>query len=318
MADRPNKTRALRPLITATLLLAGWCGCAPQSTGVERTPEIIGEPEPMSAVVARVNGNAAGMDFLLKAGGVTATGEFEHNNKRESFEFHGTLLYRRPKNLYLKLEHVGGTLEAGSNEREFWLWEKFQSPRYSWGRHDMMATDFEADLPLRPDLLAEILGLGDLPEKTTGPRGPSMWVGPSTYELLFFDYDENEQQYLVKAINIGRAAPFLVRSLVYFRSTGQPMMQAWLEDYGKIEDSEILAPRKIRIKWLPDRGWVELTFSTMQRFDSPAAEKRFRSPLEQGLDVGTVRRVDRPRPMSQPTNDPSSPPASQTTPSAES
>lgn len=276
------------------MLAAVCCGCAPKSpgTGIERGP-VPGEPESIQEVIARVNRNAAGMDFLLR-GGVTATGEFAHGDKLESFELHGPLLYRRPRNLYLKLEHVGGTLEAGSNQDGFWLWEKFQSPRYSWGRHDQMVGDFDADLPLRPDLLAEVLGLGDLPMDTKGPLGPAMWVGPLSYELIFLDRDESGQIRLSKAIDVDRHEPFLVKSLVYFRYDGRPIVQARLDDYEPIAGSAVLMPRRIRIDWLPDRGWVELRFTTMQRFAKPEAEARFRSPLERGLDVGEIRRVDRP------------------------
>lgn len=251
------------------------------------------------------------MDFLLRAGGVTATGEYAYEDRRESYQLNGTLLYRRPKNLYLKLEHVGGTIEAGSNAQEFWFWEKLQAPRYSWGQHGDMGADFDADIPLRPDLLAEVLGLGDLPAGTRGPGGPALWVGPDTYELVFWDYDTPGQAYLTKTIDVDRYAPFLVRSLVYFRPDGQPMMQAKLGDYRKIDSSSVLAPRSIRIDWLPDRGWVELTFATMQRFDNPAAERRFRSPLQQGMDVGEIRRLDRPRPPARaPSTLPASGPAS--------
>ena len=112
---------------------------------------------------------------------------------------------------------------------------------------------------------------------------------------MFEDYDATGQAYLVKTIDIDRYPPFLVRSLVYFRPDGQPVMQAKLGDYRQITGSDVLAPRSIRIDWLPDRGWVELTFATMQRFDNPQAERRFRSPLQQGMDVGEIRRLDRPR-----------------------
>jgi len=265
----------------------------------------------MSEVINRVNRNAAGMDFLLRAGGVTATGEYMPGTDRKTFQFNGTLLYRRPRSLYLKLEHVGGTIEAGSNPEEFWFWEKFQTPRYSWGRHEGMGVDLDADIPLRPDLLAEVLGLGDLPANTRGPGGPALWVGPGTYELVFEDYDPTGQAYLTKTIDVDRYEPFLVRSLVYFRRDGQPLMQAKLGDYRPIEGSGVLAPRLIRIDWLPDRGWVELTFATMQRFDNPAAQRRFRSPLQQGMDVGEIRRLDRPRPPARaPSTLPASGPAS--------
>ena len=294
MTYRGGRARTWRLWVSATLLAGACCGCSPKpaGTGIERG-SAPGEPDSIQEVIARVNRNAAGMDFVFR-GGVTAAGEYRHGDKLESFELHGPLLYRRPKNLYLKLEHVGGTLEAGSNEDEFWLWEKFQSPRYSWGRHDRMVGDFDADLPLRPDLLAEVLGLGDLSADTKGPLGPAMWVGSHSYELIFLDRDESGRTRLSKAIDVDRHEPFLVKSLVYFRHDGRPVVQVGLDDYGPIAGSAVLMPRRIRIDWLPDRGWVELRFTTMQRFDKPEAEARFRSPLERGLDVGEIRRVDRP------------------------
>ncbi|HSW44132.1 MAG TPA: hypothetical protein VLM89_01005 [Phycisphaerae bacterium] len=275
-------------------LAVAWCGCAPQPGRVSRVGPVVGPPEPMDVVIGRVNRNAAAMDFLLKAGGVSATGEFERDDRRASFQLHGTLLFQRPRNLYLKLEHVGGTIEAGSNEEEFWYWEKFEPSRYLWGRHEQMANGFEADIPLRPDLLAEVLGLGGLPTDTKGRDGPALWVGSDFYELVFDHLDPTDQKCLTKVIDIDRREPFLVRSLVYFGAGGLPVVQARLDDYQSIGDSGVLAPRQIRIDWLPDRGWVELSFTTMQRFDNPAARSRFRSPREQGLDIGESRRVDRP------------------------
>jgi hypothetical protein len=278
--------------------LAIGSGCGPQGGQVERPGPAFSEFEPMSAVIGRVNQNAAAADFLLKGGGLTATGEFERGDHLESFELHGALLFSRPKNLYLKLEHVGGTIEAGSNEQEFWFWERLQVPRYTWGRHDSAGLDLEADIPLRPDLLAEVLGLGDLPSDTKGPNGPAFWVGTDFYELVFLDRDSTGQVYVTKTIDIDRFEPFLVRSLVYFSPDGRPIIQAKLDEYQPVTGSSVLAPRKIRIDWLYDRSWVELAFATMQRFDSPAGEKRFRSPREQGLDLGEERRIDHPAPAS--------------------
>lgn len=246
------------------------------------------------------------MDFLLRAGGVSATGEFLREGRRESFHLTGTLLYRKPMNLYLKLEHIGGSIEAGSNSQEFWFWEKIDSPRYCWGMHELMPDDADADIPLRPDLLVDVLGFGGLPQDTTGPQGPLFWVGPQHCELIFMDRDENDQLYITKTVDLDRNEPFLVRSVVFFRPDGRPWMQAKLLDYRRVEGGGIvMAPCKIRMDWLPDRGWLELTFDSVKRFDNTAAEKRFRSPRQLGSDLGREVRVDRPpSETSQPTPPP--------------
>jgi len=280
-------------LVGGILLLAGGiAGCPPREV---LRPTLVPDA-PKVTVIARVNENADAMDFLLRAGGVSAAGEFLREGHRESFHLTGTLLYRKPMSLYLKLEHIGGSIEAGSNEREFWFWEKVDSPRYSWGMHEYMPDDADTDIPLRPDLLVEVLGFGGLPEDTTGPQGPLFWVGPQHCELIFMDRDEDDQLYITKTIDLDRNEPFLVRSVVFFRSNGRPWMQAKLSDYRKVEGGGIvMAPHKIRMDWLPDRGWLELKFDNTKRFDNAAAEKRFLSPRQLGYDLGREVRVDGPR-----------------------
>lgn len=282
--------RATSLLGGIVLITVGMAGCTPPET-VRPTlaPDV-----PKSVVIARVNENADAMDFLLRAGGVSATGEYLREGHRESFHLTGTLLYRKPMNLYLKLEHIGGSIEAGSNDQEFWFWEKIDTPRYCWGMHELMPDDVEADIPLRPDLLVEILGFGGLPPDTTGPQGPLFWVGPQHCELVFMDRDDNDQLYITKTVDLDRAEPFLVRSVVFFKPDGNPWMQAKLSDYRKVEGGGIvMAPHKIRMNWLPDRGWLQLTFDNTKRFDNAAAERRFRSPRQLGYELGREVRVDR-------------------------
>lgn len=95
-------------------------------------------------------------------------------------------------------------------------------------------------------------------------------------------------------IHIDRREPFLIRSIVHFHPDGRPIMSAHLFDYGTIEGSDVLAPRRIEMEWLESQSSSKLEFLTMKRFDKPAAEKRFKSPLQRGEEgLGEVIRVDR-------------------------
>ncbi len=294
--------RIPKPLFGAgwvCLLAACWTGCA----ATPKQPIADLDDVPMSLVVNRVNRNAEAMDFLLRGGGVEATGEFVRGTQRETFQLHGVLLYRRPRDLYLKLDHLGPAIEAGSNDEEFWFWERVGDGAYSWGRHEQMDYPADADLPFRPDLLAEVLGLGGLPEDDAS-LDLMMWKARDRYELLFQSRDAAGQAFLVKAIDVDRHPPFLVRSIVYFRPDGQPLVQAKLSDYQPISGASALVPRRIRLDWLYDRGWMELSFGRMERFDNPAAASRFRSPRERGLPLGgRIRRLDQPR-LPMPTTQP--------------
>lgn len=283
------------------LVLIAGCGESTAGPGRGLTPSPPAGPLTVDEAIARVNRNAQAMDFLLRAGGITAEVRFRQRDEVIAQRLHGTMLFRKPRDLYLKLTHplgtgARGTIEAGSNDEEFWLWEKLDRRRYSWGRHDQMIQAHEADLPLRPDLLVEVLGLRPLPTEFGGPQGPVRWIGTRSHELIFLKNDPQRGLVISKTIDIARTPPYLVRSVVYFEPDGRPWMQATLDDYQPVAqtDEPVLAPHRLRLKWLPDRGWLELRIGNMKRFDKPAAERLFVSPRQADRQLGDVIRVDEP------------------------
>ena len=73
---------------------------------------------------------------------------------------------------------LGGHLEAGSNNREFWVWERLNEQPVLVGRTSMAEGRRGADLPIRPDVLLDVLGVGDLPAETTGPERAGILGSP--------------------------------------------------------------------------------------------------------------------------------------------
>jgi len=292
-----GRVRAVPAVLAACLAAIAGCG---RPTGGFEVPQPV-DDRPMREVIARVNANAAGADFTIRIGGVLATGEMpEPSGGNRRFEARGVALFRKPRDLYLRLQPTWGTLTAGSNDEAFWVWEQFQESRYYWGRHEDVDETDDLDIPLRPDHLVEVLGLGDLPIDTTGPLGPVFWVGSTRYALLFMAEDDAGQRYLTKKIAIDRSPPYLVRSVVYFAPDGHPLVIAGLSDYRPIEGGTALAPHRIRFEWPARRSRVELTFSGMQRFDKPEARQRFVAPHASGRDLGEMIRLGTPQPTSFP------------------
>ncbi len=251
-------------MIGCVLLAIGVAGCPDDR--IDRTPTPLPYDDvPIEVVIARVNANAVDMDFLARAGGVRARGRYLRDGRSESFELHGTLLFRRPRRVYLQLSHPLGSIEEGSDGQRVWF----------LGPDEWMPGESPDDLPFRPDRIADVLGLGLLPMDPRGPHGPVMTVGPEAYELMFLDEDRIGQLHITHTMEIDRAPPYLVRSIDFFSPEGHPTVRAELSDHRAITDSEVLAPRRIRMTLLPDRGWMEMTFANMRRFDRPQAEARF-------------------------------------------
>ncbi len=288
-----NNTRGRFALILLSILLAGVVGCPPGHPLAPVTDDV-----PMQTVVSRVNRNARGMNFLLRAGGVSASGQIvREDGKKESFDAPGTLFFRRPRNLLMELQHTlgAGKIEIGSNETEFWYWERLDHARYFTANHTSMAKPWETDVPLRPDQFLDMLGLQELPLQSAAGKGPIFKVDAEYYHLDFFDKDDLGRAYRAKTVAVSRRPPFLVSGITYYNSDSRPWMKADLLEYRPIEGTLVLAPRRIEVRSLENPSRLTLEFGNMRPWDKPQVEQQriAKSPLQRGEDVGQIIRMDR-------------------------
>lgn len=189
-------------------------------------------------------------------------------------------------------------MQAGSNDHEYWLWVKPEIDTLWWGTypkstpesasspepaegdeasgvssHEPRATSAPGDgstrplafspesldeMPIRPDDLIEVLGLSVISFDTTGPDGPIYRPEAERNVLIFLEYDEVGQGYIQKEYHIDRAAPYLVREVVFREPDGRIRMHAAVADHGPVRGSDALAARRIRIEWPSSDSWLEL------------------------------------------------------------
>jgi len=265
-------------------------GCPPAEEEITR----IGPPDdsPKEEVIARVNQNSAGMNFLLKGVG-DADGEYTHpDGRREKFQLRTLMLYRRPQKLYMEFNHdlQGTMMEVGSNNRESWVWWKQDDRQYWWGEHNRLTTSSYADIPVRPDHLSSVLGLAKLP---TNENDYIFKVKNDHYEYMFIDRDDLNNPYNQKTVYIDRWQPFLIREIVFSDEYGKEVMRAKLSHYETIEGSNVRVPHRIKLYGPGDKYKIDLDFKKITRFDKPAAEVKFISPMEQGKkNLGIIKRID--------------------------
>lgn len=273
--------------------LATIIGCPPGGEWKPGGP--VAPEETAQIVLARVNQNAQAMDFLLRVGGVSASGKVvREKGKTESFDANGTLFFRRPHSLYMELKHsLAGKIEIGSNELEFWYWERFEYRRYFTGHHSSLAKPWDSDVPLRPDQFLDMLGFRELPMPAAG--GPTFKIGSDRYYLNFFDHDTKGRMYEVKSLAISRRPPYLVCGVTYYYPDGRPWMRADVGGYRAIEGTSVQVPTQVRLKSLKDDSNMTLTFSTLKPSDNQQVEQQriAKSPLLRGEDVGEIIYLDR-------------------------
>lgn len=276
------------------LLLASLCGCPdgkpppwPHSTGpIERE-------NPMERVVGRVNANSAWLNFVLEAHGEVKAQHMKPDGKPEPFDGTVALIYRRPRDLAMKLEHTlgGDVVQAGSNAEEFWVWKKLNEDVYWWGRHAELNAKAAAKLPIRPDQLAEVLGVSGLPSRPDAQRGPQFDVYSDYYQLTYFATD-NGRRYACKRINIDRRWPYLVCGLEFLSPKGRVTAVAHLGGYAKVDGTAVMMPHEVWIDWPAQQEYLHMKFHQMQRYAQDPT-RVFTSPRALGRDLGKEIRVDR-------------------------
>jgi hypothetical protein len=254
----------------------------------------VGPEESIETVVKRVNDNSAKIDFVIEGHGEVEARRIKPDGKPEPFNGTVNLLFRKPRDLAMKLEHTLGetVMQVGSNGDEFWVWKRVNEDIYWWGRHAELDPEAAAQLPIRPDQLVEVLGISNLPTHADPQHGPLFEVMRDYYQLTFLASDNGGPVYPYKRIHIDRRAPYLIRSVVFLSPAGRETAVARLGNYKWVRNAAVLVPHSVRIDW-PARGeFLYMDFHKMQPYEKNP-DRVFVSPRQLGRHVGNEIRVDR-------------------------
>jgi len=117
----------------------------------------------MTDVVQRINQNNQEIPTLWASHGYKATVVDDHK-KTHTFTGDGALLYRGPREMRLigNKEFVGTVFEVGSTNDRFWLKLVPEVDTMWWGNYRNLGKPCAQEIPLRPDLVVEVLGVGTI------------------------------------------------------------------------------------------------------------------------------------------------------------
>ncbi len=150
----------LRILFPALIGLMVLTGCPPRQQAL---PPWTGPTLPMLDVVREINANNAKIHTIWARHDFEAL-IYDDKGHSHSFSGSGSLQFRKPGDLLLKAGGVIDFFEVGSNEQFFWFtgYPKEVSAQW-WGRRDAaISSTSMAQIPIRPDLLVEVLGVHEI------------------------------------------------------------------------------------------------------------------------------------------------------------
>lgn len=213
----------------------------------------------LTAIVSTINANNSQIDRPLYASPVQVSAKFvDDRGHSHSYVLEGGLLVRCPSDFRLDLRHSLSepVMQVAANADEFWLWIRPETSTFWWGRFANVGKPCMDPMPLRPDELADVLGMRPLPTARDGAVGPARIFGEKYDRLVYLrragDAFSVEREYWVE-----RTPPFLVRLILFRDEMGRRSMNALLDDYRAAWSGGPLVAHKISVYWPQKAGKLE-------------------------------------------------------------
>ena len=225
--------------MTALMLGLLSAGCRPK---VPPGPKgYFGETESMNAVVARINANNERLPTLwMRHSFAARIVEKPKAGKPRTTNIggRGTIMYQAPNNLFMNGTHELGTriFELGCNAEQYWMGVPYEKVDTIWhGRTEHLGKPCVESIPIRPDLLLEVLGVFTIDPNLARFPAPVMrfnndqdaymftWIRPRTDRFVA----EKEVWYDRKTLR-----PRLVN---LFGEEGRILLRAYLSDHRPVD-----------------------------------------------------------------------------------
>ena len=221
------------------LMLAGTiAGCTQTRPTTQPSGGYFGPTESMPQVIACINANNQRIPTLWAS--VASFDIWANDPSRNRTDYingdGGNLFYRAPGEFRLRGKKVplGLILDVGLNREQYWLAALAPGPDVMWFGTVGQAVDPSADLPMRPELLRDVLAVGLFNKDLLTPPYPVMRFNPDRDAYMFVFCRQRDHRVIAeKEVWYDRATlnPMVV---ILFNSDGRPVLRAYLSDHRPI------------------------------------------------------------------------------------
>lgn len=267
-------------VLTGCALVGGCCHCP--GDGVALNQFRLNPPtQPMSAVVAAINANNQKIPSLWAKLNYQVTIN-DRGQIHSVTSDDGILLYLRPSDFRLVGNQalVGRVFDLGTNDREFWMEVVPGTNRLWWGMYaDLARIDpGRLPIPIRPDLVMEVLGVATFNPDLTVPPVPTMRYDNVTDTYVFLFNAKAPNQWLAQKEIWYDRKTVRPRQVILYDADGRPVLRAKLS-----YDMRVEVPDRVPEQWplvagdfklfFPDSGsHMEFTFTDVRLYKRIGAQ----------------------------------------------
>lgn len=287
--------------VTVAIALAT-AGCPPKAPPPPKSAWY-GETQPLEYVVDKVNQNNAQLPSLWARHYFEATLFEEGYEKSHFVNGDGILLYRRPRELRLigNKDLAGTIFEIGSVDDRFWMKVVPETDTMWWGYYRNVGKPCAQAIPIRPDLVVEVLGIGPIDADFMKEPAPVMRFNNDADAYMFvWSFKSNSRGrprwVAQKEIWYDRKS-FLPTLVNLFDGDGRIILRAYLRKHEPVEIEGVPEDRWPKVAtefdlFFPDsrtKMKIELSNVSLSRRGVPN-DKSIRFPAEPG--VSKVIQID--------------------------
>lgn len=217
----------LPPLLA---FLAG--GCRPKP--LPPPPQVLNLPD----LVERINRNNEKLPTLYARIRLFEGEFFDPGSNRSRFlNGDGDLFVLKPRHLLLRgrKDPVGEIFRLGSDDERFWMIATEGDEGMWWGHHRNAGKPCMKGMPIRPDLLGEVLGIGEVATDLRTPPFPTLrFNNDADAYMLTWTAPLPDRWFVEKEVWYDRRT-LLPKLVLLFDRDGKIVLRAYLSDHVPVE-----------------------------------------------------------------------------------
>jgi hypothetical protein len=229
---RSRASAGMKTLLLSLVVLGMISGCAHVE---ERRPPYTGPTDPLAKVVADINANNSKIKTLRAKHSFVAT-LVDDKGKSRTFSGDGYLLFAKPDNLLLTAGGIIKYFEIGSNDTRYWFTAFPDEVSTQWWGEKSKLTDQGArQIPIRPDLLLEVLGVSEINTNFLQPPAPVMRFNNDAWAYMFVWNKRLPDRWAAEKEVWYDVVTKLPKLVLLFDANGRVILRAYLSEPKEVE-----------------------------------------------------------------------------------
>ncbi len=303
----PSPSALRTAVIAARLLRLGFCwpclcviacthllGCK-GSPSASQPEGYFGVTETLIDVVGAINNNNGQLPTLWAKGDFEAT--FSDRGRSQFVNGSATILVRKPSEFRLvgKKDIAGQIFELGTTRDEYWMIVRPEADTMWWGSFEKLATADSALIPIQPDLLSEVLAVGDLNTDLTREPAPVMRFNNDADAYMFVWIVRAQSKWVAqKEVWYDRETKH-PRLVLLFDVDGRIVLRAYLSKHQQVGETNAFVATEYDLLFPDRQAKLKLSLNELKLENNGVPREgsiRFPGPNADNAGVSNVVRID--------------------------